>query len=64
VIFGQLYSILVNFSDRCGCLIWLQETSYSLPHEWDPVLGREQGISLSSSKVNYEILYYTQLHHV
>jgi hypothetical protein len=44
--------------------MWLQETSCSLPHERDPVLGREQGMSLTSSEVDYDILLYTWLHHV
>jgi hypothetical protein len=39
--------------------MWLQETSSSLPHEWDPELGRVQGMPLSSSEVDYEILLYT-----
>jgi hypothetical protein len=49
---------LENSSDYCGCLMWLQEMSCSLPHEWDHVLGREQGMPLSSSEFNYEILHY------
>jgi hypothetical protein len=39
-------------------LMWLQETSCSLPRERDLVLGRVQGMSLSSSEVDYEILLY------
>jgi hypothetical protein len=42
--------------------MWLQEMT--LPCEQDPVLGREQGVSLSSFKVNFEILHYMWLHHV
>jgi hypothetical protein len=38
--------------------MWLQETIYSLPREWGPVLGQEQGMSLSSSEFDYEILLY------
>jgi hypothetical protein len=33
--------------------------SCSLPRERDPVLGRVQDKSLSSSEVDYEILLYT-----
>jgi hypothetical protein len=40
-------------------LMWLQETSSSLPCEQDPELGQVQGKSLSSSEVDYEILIYT-----
>jgi hypothetical protein len=39
-------------------LMWLQETSSSLSREQDPELGRVQGMSLSSSEVDYEILLY------
>jgi hypothetical protein len=32
---------------------------FSLPRERDPVLGRVQGMSLSSSEVDYKFLLYT-----
>jgi hypothetical protein len=57
--FSEFLRIVVNFSDYCGILMWLQETSSSLPRERDPELGRVQGMPLSSSKVDYEILLYT-----
>jgi hypothetical protein len=38
--------------------MWLQEASCSLPHEQDPILVREHGMSLSSSDVNCKILHY------
>jgi hypothetical protein len=41
------------------CVLWLQETELFSAREQDPVVGREQVISLASSEVNYEILYYT-----
>jgi hypothetical protein len=62
--FRNFSDSLVNGSDCCCYLMWLQEMCYSLPRERDGVLGLEQGMSLSSSKVIYEILHYKYLYHV